>query len=154
MLLVMYNQGVLTELLSFHNRPNLIIVLRYSSNGPIIVAKIVESIWFATVTPKDTQLWPKLQVFHALLPQGKYSDSQKHESSCLLRDRFCCISPEPLELQKIYFVLFISSQKTADQFVLKQMEDPVDQVVPELYTKNNRLINSQIHVFASHCILS
>ena len=27
-----------------------------------------------------------------------YSDSQKHESSCLLSDCFLCISPEPLEL--------------------------------------------------------
>ena len=37
-----------------------------------------------------------------------YSDSQKHESSCLLRDRFCCISLEPLELQKIYLHVFLS----------------------------------------------
>ena len=28
----------------------------------------------------------------------------------------------------------------------------VAQKVPEIYTKNDRLINSQIHVFASHCI--
>ena len=28
----------------------------------------------------------------------------------------------------------------------------VAQVVPEIYMKNDRLINSQIHVFASHCI--
>ena len=31
--------------------------------------------------------------------KGLYSDSQKHESSCLLSDRFWCISPEPFELQ-------------------------------------------------------
>ena len=31
-----------------------------------------------------------------------YSDSQKHESSCLLNNRFWCISPEPFELQ-IFF---------------------------------------------------
>ena len=30
----------------------------------------------------------------------------------------------------------------------------VAQNVPEIYTKNNRLVNSQIHVFASHCISS
>ena len=37
-----------------------------------------------------------------------YSDSQKHESSCLLSDRFCYISPELLELQKIDLHLFVS----------------------------------------------
>ena len=37
-----------------------------------------------------------------------YSDLQKHESSCLLSDRFCYISPELLELQKIDLHLFIS----------------------------------------------
>ena len=31
-----------------------------------------------------------------------YSDLQKHESSCLLSDRFWCKSPEPFELQKIF----------------------------------------------------
>ena len=50
--------------------------------------------------------------FHHCLENGidgsekTYSDSQKHESSCLLGDRFFCISPEPLELQKIYLHLF------------------------------------------------
>ena len=34
-----------------------------------------------------------------------YSDSQKHESSCLLNDRFWCISPEPIELHKIFLSL-------------------------------------------------
>ena len=38
----------------------------------------------------------------------EYSDSKKHESSCLLSDRFCYISPELLELQKIDLHLFIS----------------------------------------------
>ena len=37
-----------------------------------------------------------------------YSDSQKHESSCLLSDCFSCISPEPLELKKSYLHLFAS----------------------------------------------
>ena len=37
-----------------------------------------------------------------------YSDLQKHESSCLLSDRFWCISPEPFELQKIFLPLFTS----------------------------------------------
>ena len=37
-----------------------------------------------------------------------YSDLQKHESSCLLRDRFLCISPEPFELQKIFLRLLAS----------------------------------------------
>ena len=37
-----------------------------------------------------------------------YSDSQKHESSCLLSDRFWCISPEPFELQKIFLPLLAS----------------------------------------------
>ena len=40
-----------------------------------------------------------------------YSDSQKHESSCLLGDCFSCISPEPLELQKSYLRLFASLSK-------------------------------------------
>ena len=39
------------------------------------------------------------------IPEGMYSDSQKHESSCLLSDRFWCISPEPFELQKIFLPL-------------------------------------------------
>ena len=37
-----------------------------------------------------------------------YSDLQKHESSCLLSDRFWCISPEPSELQKIFLPLLAS----------------------------------------------
>ena len=37
-----------------------------------------------------------------------YSDLQKHESSCLLSDRFWCISPEPFELQKIFLTLLAS----------------------------------------------
>ena len=37
-----------------------------------------------------------------------YSDSQNHESSCLLSDRFWCISPEPFELQKIFLPLLAS----------------------------------------------
>ena len=37
-----------------------------------------------------------------------YSDSQKHESSCLLSDHFWCISPEPFELQKIFLSLLAS----------------------------------------------
>ena len=37
-----------------------------------------------------------------------YSDLQKHESSCLLSDRFWCISPEPFELQKIFLPLLAS----------------------------------------------
>ena len=37
-----------------------------------------------------------------------YSDLQKHESSCLLSDLFCCISPEPFELQKIFLPLLAS----------------------------------------------
>ena len=37
-----------------------------------------------------------------------YSDSQKHESSCLLTDRFWCISQEIFELQKIFFPLLAS----------------------------------------------
>ena len=44
----------------------------------------------------------------AWLAGRSYSDSQKHESICLLSDRFCCISPELLELQKIHLHLFIS----------------------------------------------
>ena len=37
-----------------------------------------------------------------------YSDSQKHESSCLLSDRFWFIYPEPFELQKIFLPLLAS----------------------------------------------
>ena len=37
-----------------------------------------------------------------------YSDSQKHKYSCLLSDRFLCKSPEPFELQKIFFPLLAS----------------------------------------------
>ena len=40
-----------------------------------------------------------------------YSDSKKHESSSLLSDCFWYISPEPLELQKIYLHLFASLSK-------------------------------------------
>ena len=37
-----------------------------------------------------------------------YSDLQKHESSCLLSDRFGCISPKPFELQKNFLPLLAS----------------------------------------------
>ena len=37
-----------------------------------------------------------------------YSDSQKHESSCLLSDRFWCICPDPFVLQKIFLTLLAS----------------------------------------------
>ena len=43
-----------------------------------------------------------------LLRAESYSDSQKHESSCLLSDLFWYISSELLELQKIDLNLFIS----------------------------------------------
>ena len=47
--------------------------------------------------------------------KGIYSDSQKHESSCLLSDHFSCISPEPLELQKSFLRLFASlSEELSD----------------------------------------
>ena len=42
------------------------------------------------------------------LLQSNYSDSQKDESSCLLIDRFWCISPELFELQKIFLPLLAS----------------------------------------------
>ena len=42
-------------------------------------------------------LFQKLQVV-------KYSDLQKHESSCLLSDCFPCISPEPLEQKKVIYI--------------------------------------------------
>ena len=37
-----------------------------------------------------------------------YSDSQKHESNCLLSDRFWCIYPKPFKLQKIFLPLLAS----------------------------------------------
>ena len=37
-----------------------------------------------------------------------YSDSQKHESSCLLSEFFWCISPEHFELQKDFLTLLAS----------------------------------------------
>ena len=41
-----------------------------------------------------------------------YSDSQKHESSCLLSDS----SPEPLELKKSYLHVFASlSEELSDE---------------------------------------
>ena len=36
-----------------------------------------------------------------------YSDLQKHESSCLLSDCFSCISPEPLEIKKLFLSICI-----------------------------------------------
>ena len=42
---------------------------------------------------------------------SRYSDSQKHESSCLLSHRFWCIFPEPFELHKIFLPLLGSSFK-------------------------------------------
>ena len=42
------------------------------------------------------------------LEEGIYSDSQKHESSCLLSHRFWYISPEPFELHKIFLPLLAS----------------------------------------------
>ena len=46
--------------------------------------------------------------FNQNKPSEIYSDSQKHESSCLLSDCFWCISPEPFELQKIFKPLIAS----------------------------------------------
>ena len=46
----------------------------------------------------------------------KYCDSQKHESSCLLNDRFLCISSEPLELRRKFLRLFASlSEELSDE---------------------------------------
>ena len=56
---------------------------------------------------KDAIVERRTSVVDDLLEGKSYSDSQKHESSCLLSDRFCCISPELLELQKIRLHLFI-----------------------------------------------
>ena len=70
-----------------------------------------------TLTRTSISFRPYLRVFATLMYhenikrmsietfflQGKYSDSQKHESSCLFSDRFWCISPEPFEVQKIFF---------------------------------------------------
>ena len=51
-----------------------------------------------------------------------YSDSQKHESSCLLSDCILCISPEPLELQKSYLRLLASlSEELSDEKRIFQM---------------------------------
>ena len=44
----------------------------------------------------------------AMVKDSTYSDLQKHESSCLLSDRFWCTSPEPSELQKIFLSLLAS----------------------------------------------
>ena len=42
------------------------------------------------------------------LKTNRYSDLQKHESSCLLSDRFWCIPPEPFELKNIFKTLIAS----------------------------------------------
>ena len=48
-----------------------------------------------------------------------YSDSQKHESSCLLSDRYSCISPEPVELQKSFISLFAYlSEELSDKKII------------------------------------
>ena len=49
------------------------------------------------------------------LKTNRYSDLQKHESSCLLSDRFWCISPEPFEQHKISLPLLGS--------ILKELSD-------------------------------
>ena len=41
---------------------------------------------------------------------NKYSDSQKHESSCLLSDSFWCISPEPFELHNVSYTGLINTR--------------------------------------------
>ena len=51
-----------------------------------------------------------------------YSDSQQHESSCLLSDCFPCISPEPLELKKSYLHFFASlSKELSDERIVFQI---------------------------------
>ena len=51
-----------------------------------------------------------------------YSDSQKHESSCLLSDCFSCISLEPLELKKIFYIYLHPCQNS---FQKKKISNPV-----------------------------
>ena len=55
---------------------------------------------------KDAPFWKIQKLFFIDLRfrNWNYSDSQKHESSCLLSDCFSCISPEPLELKKVIFI--------------------------------------------------
>ena len=51
--------------------------------------------------------------------ETSYSDLQKHESSCLLSDCFCCVSPEPLELQKVFHIFlhpFLKSFQLEQEF--------------------------------------
>ena len=67
-----------------------------------------------------TKFWqPTVHVQQNIFEVGSshiYSDSKKHESSCLLSDFFSCISPEPLELQKSYFHQFASlSEELSDE---------------------------------------
>ena len=45
---------------------------------------------------------------HIFRGLDRYSDSQKHEFSCLLSNCFSCMSPEPPELKKSYLHLFAS----------------------------------------------
>ena len=52
-----------------------------------------------------------------------YSDSQKHESSCLLSDCFSRMSPEPLELKKSYLHLFASLfEELSDEKIIFQIQ--------------------------------
>ena len=77
---------------------------------------------------------------HIFRGLDRYSDSQKHEFSCLLRDRFCCICPEPLELQKFYSHLFISVFKelsTETRFF--QSDDKISWYLQKCQFSNKKL---------------
>ena len=54
-----------------------------------------------------------------------YSDSQKYESSCLLSDRFWCISPEPFELHRIFYLdQFLKSFQIKKNFFKSEHKFP------------------------------
>ena len=84
-----------------------------------------------------------------------YSDLQKHESSCLLSDRFWCISPEPFELQKTFLPLIASLFKelsdkkgifqigTQIYLILRKTQKKYDFVVSkaECYQKEKKIVS-------------
>ena len=76
---------------------------------------------------------------------------KKHESSCLLRDRFWCISPEPLEVKKSYLHLFASlskelsdEKKNFSNSVTKSTDICKSAVLPEKvsYWKKSRILKN------------
>ena len=79
----------------------------------------------------------------------RYSDSQKHNSSCLLSDRFWCISPEPFEVQKIFLpLLALLFEELSDRIIIFQIGAQIYLILRKtLFFQRKSQLLKKIHHF-------